>query len=317
VNYGQEFLEHAVSDIKDFLGAEIKRVLFVPFAGVTRSYDEYAAAVRGAFAEMGYLLDSVHEAVDPVKAVRSAEALAVGGGNTFHLLRELYERRLIESIRERVEAGDLPYIGWSAGSNVACPTIRTTNDMPIVEPASFNALNLVPFQINPHYTDEKLTAHSGETREQRLAEFTKANPDATVVGLREGSILRIEGQTIKLLGEKTARVFKCGEDAREIEPADSLGFLLTAYPARLPRFQLCLRLTFFSSREMHDQHTYRNALSGPTYLIRRSVSVSHLSQRLTFSSSPVAIAYSLSASLICARRVSNTKRSASATAEKR
>jgi dipeptidase E len=228
MNYGQEFLEHAVSDIKDFLGAEVKRVLFVPFAGVTRSYDEFAAAVRGPFAEMGYLLDSVHEAADPVKAVESAEAVAVGGGNTFHLLRELYERGLVESIRERVEAGALPYIGWSAGSNVACPTIRTTNDMPIVEPASFNALNLVPFQINPHYTDEQLTNHSGETREQRLAEFIRANPEATVVGLREGSILRIEGGTIKLLGEKTARIFKSGEDAREIKPVDSLGFLLTA-----------------------------------------------------------------------------------------
>lgn len=228
MNYGQEFLEHAISDIKDFLGAEVKRVLFVPFAGVTRSYDEFAAAVRGRFEEMGYLLNSVHEAADPVKAVQSAEAVAVGGGNTFHLLRELYATGLMESIRERVEAGALPYIGWSAGSNVACPTIRTTNDMPIVEPASFNALNLVPFQINPHYTDEKLTAHSGETREQRLAEFIKANPDVTVVGLREGSILRIEGRVIKLLGEKTARLFKSGEDAREIEPADSLEFLLMA-----------------------------------------------------------------------------------------
>ena len=228
MNYGQEFLEHAVSDIKDFLGADVKRVLFVPFAGVTRSYDEFATAVRGRFEEMGYQLDPIHRASDAIEAVRSAQAIAVGGGNTFHLLRELYERGLVESIRERVEAGGVPYIGWSAGSNVACPTIRTTNDMPIVEPKSFNALNLVPFQINPHYTDEQLTNHSGETREQRIAEFMKANPNATVVGLREGSILRIEGQTIKLLGEKTARVFKSGDEAREIEPADSLGFLWTA-----------------------------------------------------------------------------------------
>jgi dipeptidase E len=228
MSYGQEFLEHAVSDIKDFLGAEIKRVLFVPFAGVTRSYDEFATAVRGRFEEMGYQLDPIHRASDPIEAVQSAQAIAVGGGNTFHLLRELYERGLIESIRERVEAGGVPYIGWSAGSNVACPTIRTTNDMPIVEPRSFNALNLVPFQINPHYTDEQLTNHSGETREQRIAEFMKANPNATVVGLREGSILRIEGRTIKLLGEKTTRVFKSGDEAREIETTDSLEFLWTA-----------------------------------------------------------------------------------------
>jgi dipeptidase E len=226
-NYGQGFLEHAATGIKDFLGAEVRRVLFVPFAGVTRSYDEYAAAVGVRFAEMGYELDPVHRAADQVEAVRSAEAIAVAGGNTFHLLRGLYETGLIESIRERVEAG-VPYIGWSAGSNVACPTIKTTNDMPIVEPPSFNALNLVPFQINPHYTDEKLAGHSGETREQRLAEFLKANESVHVVGLREGSGLRIEGHAIKLLGEKTARVFKSVEDAKEYSAADSLGFLLPA-----------------------------------------------------------------------------------------
>lgn len=227
MNYGQEFLEHAVSDIEDFLGAEVKSVLFVPFAGVTRSYDEYTAAVRGRFEEMNYELVPVHRTADPAEAVEQAEAIAIGGGNTFHLLRELYETGLIESIRARVEAG-LPYIGWSAGSNVACPTIKTTNDMPIVEPPSFKALNLVPFQINPHYTDETLTNHSGETREQRLSEFMKANAGATVVGLREGSSLRIEGERIKLLGEKTVRVFRSGVEAKEYAPADSLEFLLNS-----------------------------------------------------------------------------------------
>ena len=227
MNYGQEFLEHAVADIKDFLGAQVKRVLFVPYAGVTRSFDEYTAAVRGRFEEMGYELVPVHRAADPVEAVQSAEAIAVGGGNTFHLLRGLYQNSLIDSIRERVEMG-VPYIGWSAGSNVACPTIKTTNDMPIVEPESFNALGLVPFQINPHYTDEQLTGHQGETREQRIAEFTKANTGVRVVGLREGSMLRIEGQAIKLLGEKTARFFTSGEDAKEFRPEDSLEFLLNS-----------------------------------------------------------------------------------------
>lgn len=225
MNYGQRFLEHAAVDIKDFLGAEVRRLLFVPFAGVTRSYDEYAEAVSGRLAELGYALDPVHRATDPIEAIRSAQAIAIGGGNTFHLLRGLYENSLIESIKERIEAG-VPYIGWSAGSNVACPTIKTTNDMPIVEPESFQALNLVPFQINPHYTDEQLTGHSGETREQRIAEFTTANPGMRVVGLREGSMLRIEGDKIKLLGEKTARIFVSGENAREITPADSLEFLL-------------------------------------------------------------------------------------------
>jgi dipeptidase E len=227
MNYGQEYLEHAVDQIKDFLGAEVKRVLFIPFAGVMRSYDAYAAAVSELFEEFGYRLEPVHSAADAVDAVRNAEAVAVGGGNTFHLLRALYETGLIESIRERVKAG-VPYIGWSAGSNVACPTIKTTNDMPIVEPPSFNALNLVPFQINPHYTDEQLTGHAGETREQRLAEFIKANPTVTVVGLREGSILRIEGESINLIGPKSARVFKSGVEAKEYKPTDSLKFLLTS-----------------------------------------------------------------------------------------
>jgi dipeptidase E len=227
INYGRGYLEHAAADIKDFLGSGVGRVLFIPFAGVVRSYDEYAATVGGRFREMSYQLDSIHEAADALEAVRQAEAIAVGGGNTFHLLRGLYEANLIEGIRERVREG-LPYMGWSAGSNVACPTIRTTNDMPIVEPPSFRALDLVPFQINPHYTDEQLPNHSGETREQRLAEFLKANPTATVVGLREGSALRLEGQTIKLLGEKTARVFKSGAEAKEYGSADSLGFLLAS-----------------------------------------------------------------------------------------
>jgi dipeptidase E len=225
INYGGEFLEHAAADIRDFLGTRVRRVLFVPYAGVTRSFDEYAAAVRGRFEEMGYQLDPVHEAADAVEAVRGAESFAVGGGNTFHLLRELYGAGLIDEIRERVEAGT-PYLGWSAGSNVACPTIRTTNDMPIVEPPTFDALGLVPFQINPHYTDERLQNHSGETREQRIGEFIRANPNVTVVGLREGSALRIEGERIFLLGGKEARIVKRGEDAKEYGPMDSLEFLL-------------------------------------------------------------------------------------------
>jgi dipeptidase E len=137
----------------------------------------------------------------------------------------MYEAGLIESIRARVGIGT-PYIGWSAGSNVACPTIRTTNDMPIVEPPSFDALNLVPFQINPHYTDEVLANHAGETRAERIAEFLKANPGSRVVGLREGGILRIEGREVSLLGGKTARVFKGGQEAEEHGPGDGLRFLL-------------------------------------------------------------------------------------------
>lgn len=224
---GAGYLEYYRSEIKDFLGAEVKRVLFVPFAGVVRTFDEYAGTVRESFEAMGYQLDSVHQARDANEAVSEAEALVVGGGNTFHLLRGLYEAALIESIRERVLSG-VPYIGWSAGSNVACPTIKTTNDMPIVEPQSFNALDLVPFQINPHYTDALPAGHQGETREQRITEFVKANPGVYVVGLREGSTLRIEGSRIRLRGEKQARVFISGEEIREYRPEDSLEFLLRA-----------------------------------------------------------------------------------------
>ncbi len=220
-NYGERYLEYPQSAIKDFLGDSISEVLFVPFAGVRLSYAEYAAMVRERFEQMGYGLKSVHEASDPVETVRSAQAIAVGGGNTFHLLRGLYQTGLIEAVRARVQEG-APFIGWSAGSNVACPTIKTTNDMP----PSFRALNLVPFQINPHYTDFHPAGHAGETREQRLAEFLETNEGVYVVGLREGSILRVEDASVKLLGHHSARLFLKGREAREYRPQDSLDFLL-------------------------------------------------------------------------------------------
>lgn len=224
-NYGEEYLRFPLPHIKSFLGGQVKRVLFIPFAAVRMSYDEYAAKVRARFEEIGYGLDSVHEAVDAPSAVESAEAIAVGGGNTFQLLRSLYEANLLEAIRVRALEG-VPYIGWSAGSNVACPTIKTTNDMPVVEPESFTALSLVPFQINPHYTDARLANHNGETREERLAEFIAANPYAKVIGLREGTALLIEDEKITLLGEKAARVFLKGTAPAEYGPEDSLQFLL-------------------------------------------------------------------------------------------
>jgi dipeptidase E len=222
---GAGYLEYCASEIEDFLGSAIKSVLFVPFAGVIRTFDEYASMVRERFEAMGYRLDSVHEAANMNEAAGNAEAIVVGGGNTFQLLRGLYETRLIERLRERVVDG-VPYIGWSAGANVACPTIRTTNDMPIVEPPSLRALDLVPFQINPHYTNELPAGHRGETRDQRLAEFVKVNPGVYVVGLREGSMLRVKGSNVTLHGDKTARVFIDSEVAREYGAEDSLEFLL-------------------------------------------------------------------------------------------
>lgn len=224
---GAGYLEYPQGEIKDFLGASARRVLFVPYASVIRTFDEYAEAVRAPFEAMGYEIDSIHQFPNADAAVRSASAIIVGGGNTFQLLRGLYESALVETIRERV-LGGMPYIGWSAGSNVACPTIRTTNDMPIVEPPSFNALGLVPFQINPHYTDEHPAGHQGETRAQRIAEFIEANRSVYVVGLREGSMLRVEDSAIRLRGELPARVFISGEESKEYRPEDSLEFLLQA-----------------------------------------------------------------------------------------
>ncbi len=224
-NPGQGWLEHAAPAIKNLLGDGVDKVVFVPFAGVSVSFDDYAGAATGRFRKMGYGLESVHTAADPVESIRAAQAIAVGGGNTFHLLYHLYQTNLIEPIRERADAG-VPYIGWSAGSNVACPTIKTTNDMPIIQPPSFDAFGVVPFQINPHYLDTLPEGHQGETREDRINEFIVANPDVYVAGLREGSILRVEGNEIELIGEKPVRVFKHGQETTEYKPGASLQFLL-------------------------------------------------------------------------------------------
>lgn len=222
---GEPYLQFGIRHIKEFLGERVKRVLFIPFAGVRWSFDEYTSAVRERFREAGYRLDSVHEAVDAGRAVRQSEAIVVGGGNTFHLLRGIYEAKILDLIRARVLAG-VPYVGWSAGSNVACPTIKTTNDMPIVEPPSFNALNLVAFQINPHYTDAHPPGHAGETRAERISEFIIANPNLRVVGLPEGTMIRMEGASIHLVGERPARVFQSDGVARDYTAQDSLDFLL-------------------------------------------------------------------------------------------
>jgi len=224
-NPGKGFLEHAGDFIRDFLGDGVKNIAFVPFAGVTITWDEYTTMVSGRYAELGYQVSSVHSAADPVALVRDADAVAVGGGNTFHLLKTMAGLGLVDAIRERVLAG-APYMGWSAGSNVASRTICTTNDMPIVEPPSFDALGLVPFQINPHYTEATLPNHGGETRADRLGEYTTANPGVTVVGLREGTMLRVEGKEVALLGEGDMKIFRHGDAPREVAASDSLSFIM-------------------------------------------------------------------------------------------
>ena len=216
--HGSGYLDHAESEIRSFLG-DAKRVLFVPYALFDQ--DKYATNARQRFQKMGYELTSVHTAENPVTAVNETDAVFIGGGNTFRLLKALYEFDLIEAIRNRVSNG-MPYIGSSAGSNVAAPTIKTTNDMPIVQPPSFNALGLVSFQINPHYLDpDPNSKHMGETREERIVQFLEEN-DTPVVGLREGAMLRIEnGETI-LRGSTGARIFRKGMQPSEILPGARL-----------------------------------------------------------------------------------------------
>jgi dipeptidase E len=224
-NAGEPYLEHPLGQIKTFLGSTPIKALFVPYAGVTISFDEYSARVNQRFREIGHEITSVHEVDDPVLAVQQAKAIVVGGGNTFHLAKLMHQQGLMDAIREKVLAGT-PYIGWSAGSNMACPSIRTTNDMPIVEPGSFQALNLVPFQINPHYLDANPEGHAGETREMRIEEFIEANPGIFVVGLREGTMFLVENTTMQLLGPRPARVFKKSQNPRELEPGADFSFLL-------------------------------------------------------------------------------------------
>jgi dipeptidase E len=223
----QGYLVHAADWIRDFLGEEVQRVLLVPFAAVTFSFDDYATKVRGVFEPLGYAVDSIHEAPDPARAVREAEAIAVGGGNTFRLLSRLYRLGLLDLIRKRVRDG-VPYLGWSAGANLACPTIRTTNDMPIVQPPSFDALHLIPFQINPHYTDAHPPGHKGETRADRLREFIELNQDMPVLGMPEGTALRVEDEHLERLGLLAMPLFSYGEAIQELSDTELSALLTTA-----------------------------------------------------------------------------------------
>jgi dipeptidase E len=223
-NPGEPYLAWPRAHIHDFLGSGA-RLFFIPYAGVRMTHEAYAAAVREALAPLGVTLVGAHESADPGAELERADAIAVGGGNTFQLLARLYAEGLLDPIRKRVRAG-LPYVGWSAGSNVASPTIRTTNDMPIVEPPSFGALGLVPFQLNPHYTEERLPNHGGETRPERIAEFLEINRTERVVGLREGSGLRVEGKRLSMVGTAPLTFFRHGVPPREVGPDDDLATII-------------------------------------------------------------------------------------------
>lgn len=222
---GEAYLEYPKEEIKKFLGEKPVTALFIPYAAVTFSYDEYCRKVDERFAEVGHHIVGIHTFSDPVKAVEEAEAIVVGGGNTWKLVRKMHDNKLMNPVRERVFNG-MPYIGWSAGANVACPTLRTTNDMPITDPHGFDCVGIIPFQINPHYTDTTSQGHAGETRDQRLAEFTVLYPEIYVAGLREGTMLKLENDVLELIGEPGCRVFKNAEKPVEYKEGDDLTFLL-------------------------------------------------------------------------------------------
>ena len=224
-NAGEEYLDYPKDEISKFLGDKPVKALFLPYAAVTFSFDDYETKVANRFREVGHDIISIHKFSDPIKAVEEAEAIVVGGGNTWQLNKMIQDNGLIEPIRKKIAAGT-PYIGWSAGSNMACPTIKTTNDMPVIEPASFNALAFIPFQINPHYLDANPDGHAGETREQRINEFLEVNPGMHVAGLREGTMLLLENTKLVLIGPRDMRIFRLGDKPYEVSSGQDLSFLL-------------------------------------------------------------------------------------------
>lgn len=224
--HGSGYLEHCKDQIKEFLSSKVKTVLFVPYALHDR--DGYAAKAKEAFMDMGYAVESIHEKPSAVDAVENAEAVFIGGGNTFRLLKTLYDEKIVEVIKKRVEDG-MPYIGSSAGTNVGTVSINTTNDMPIVYPPSFKAIGLVPFNINAHYMDpQEGSTHMGETREQRISQYHEYDDSPPVLGLREGCMVHVEGESAILKGRTDARLFVRNQPPVEYKPGDDLSFLLKA-----------------------------------------------------------------------------------------
>ncbi len=222
---GEAYLDYPKHEIQKFLGLKPVQALFIPYAAVTFSFDLYESKVQERFSEIGHHITSIHHLSDPVEAIRRAEVIVVGGGNTWQLVRMMHDNGAMEAIRQKVVSGT-PYIGWSAGANVACPTLQTTNDMPIIDPKGFDCMGLVPFQINPHYLDANPAGHGGETREQRIEEYLEVNPEVTVVGLREGTMLSYANNSLMLIGSRSARIFRKSVPAQELNAGDDLDFLL-------------------------------------------------------------------------------------------
>src|SRR6266404_6131716 len=215
---GRGYLDHVEEEIKNFLG-KIDNMIFFPFALHDR--DAYSAKAAERFSAMGYALKSAHRVRDPKKSIEETNAVFIGGGNTFRLLKALQDLDLLDPIRRKIKDG-APYIGTSAGSNVAGPTIKTTKDMPIVQPRSFDSLGLVPFQISPHFQDpDPNSTHMGETQEERILQFLEEN-ETPVVGIREGAWLVCENSAVTLKGDAGARIFRRGEAPVEAKPGDNI-----------------------------------------------------------------------------------------------
>jgi dipeptidase E len=219
-----DYLQHTVELIRP-LTQPGQQWLFIPYAGVSVSYDEYLTKVQTALEPLPISISSIHQFSDPQQAIQDAAGILVGGGNTFQLLNELYRYDLVLLIREQVESG-IPYVGWSAGSNITGASIRTTNDMPIVEPPSFTALGLLPFQLNPHYTNYQVPGHNGETRAKRLLEFTVVDPLTAVIAIQEGSALWRQGETLQLIGDEAAYLFHGKQQQVEIAANSDLSHFL-------------------------------------------------------------------------------------------
>ncbi len=201
------FLNSGLPIVESFLPENVKELLFIPFANAAKRYDEYEEKVAVAFSDIGLTVRSIHHLDNSIAEIHSAQAIVIGGGNTFALLSRLQEANLLDPIRQAVNAGT-PFIGWSAGTNIACPTIQTTNDMPVIQPAGFAALALIPLPITPHYIEGKIKGHNGESREQRLSEFLAINPEEQVLALPEGSALLQLGRQNKLCGEVDGILFR-------------------------------------------------------------------------------------------------------------
>ncbi|XP_022670242.1 alpha-aspartyl dipeptidase-like isoform X1 [Varroa destructor] len=225
--YGTSYLSYAKDMIKAFLGKhEVSEILFVPYARC--DYEDYTTTVREAVEPMGFSVKGIHTFPSPVEAVNKAQCIFIGGGNTFLLLKTLYENQLVEPIRKRVLEGNLVYIGSSAGTNVSTPSINTTNDMPIVYPPTFEALNLIPFNINPHYVDaDPSSKHMSESREKRIQEYLEQGSGRKVLGIYEGVLIEVEGDRATLRGERGGKVFvKCKAEPDAIQGNSDISFLL-------------------------------------------------------------------------------------------